>query len=88
MSEEKSLSKIIAELDELEKKATPGPWLPTIHHWYDHEELRAKIHGQAPVHNYPSEDEMAIADSEFIASIRNAWPRISAELKRLLNKSN
>jgi hypothetical protein len=62
--------KILERLEELEKKATTAPWLPSI------DSLDAGWAAICPYH--PTDDKKAINDAQFVAALRNAAPALLA----------
>lgn len=72
------ISEIVAELERLEKAATPGPW------WQDQAEWKVH-HGNACDRVVTcNHDENKVRDAEFIAYARNYLPAVLAALKEAL----
>lgn len=80
------------ELEELEKKATPGPWK---HKPGEHDKTHADVWGPRdgelyePVCRIPADDvttkgmREVKANTKLIVSLRNATPKLIEEVKRL-----
>jgi hypothetical protein len=84
----------LAELERLEKAATPGPWVSSIegrdHTSGDNTILTADDPRQLDPDVYASIrvaggdwHPVAISDQDFIAAARNAVPHLIAEVRRL-----
>lgn len=83
------LSELIQQLDELHKKATPGDWAAhrstdTDGNWQMGIDMpKGK---NLPEYHWISTDKEPGSEwynAELIIALRNAWPRLSAEIRRL-----
>lgn len=92
VEQEKPLSEIIAALDALKKQATPGEWFSHRTHYATNEEEPDIVDVFIISSKNPHVDIAQLFsrpfqslwnDSAFITALKNSWPRISAELKRL-----
>lgn len=85
---------LLDELEQLEKAATPGPWVSSVegrdHFGGDDVILAAQDPRQVDSDVYASIrvaggdwHPVSISDQDFIAAARNAIPRLIAEVRRL-----
>jgi len=70
------------KLEQLEKAATPGPWVSVLRSLCTIKDCRADAYGIVK----PTEDGDCIfqdGNAELIAAVRNALPELLAEIRRL-----
>ena len=75
-----SILEVLDKLDELEAKATPEEWIA------HRSEIIRRDNDADPwfvVGILDSDDSLGTYDAEFVAPLRNAYPALSAELRRL-----
>lgn len=83
---DKPLPDLLAEIEELDQKATPGPWrvIGAVERAFVVTAPLCQVYSMRPIGDEVDETRRRWdADARVIAGLRNAWPRLRDEIERL-----